>query len=142
MDKIDRDNLESTITLGLLYKDIVKMLALENGVRVSIWCLDSYDKLRRYGICINGCVDGFARKVMWMNAYHSASDPMLIGGYYLEVVESLGGCPMLVRGDACTENAHVCDIQRFLRMDHDDSMAGDISFIEGAGTANQRIEYR
>lgn len=27
-----------------------------------IWHLDSYDKLKRYGICINGCVVGFSRK--------------------------------------------------------------------------------
>lgn len=40
-----------------------------------------------------------------MNAYHTASDPKLIGSYYLQVVESLGGCPTIVRGDAGTENA-------------------------------------
>ena len=52
MDKIDRDNLESTITLyfdtGLLYIDIVKMFAIGNGVRVSLRLVKRY--LRRCGL--------------------------------------------------------------------------------------------
>ena len=27
-----------------------------------IWHMDSYDKLKRFGFCINGCVDGFSKK--------------------------------------------------------------------------------
>ena len=32
-----------------------------------IWHMDSYDKLRPYGLCINGCIDGFYRKLIWLN---------------------------------------------------------------------------
>ena len=106
-----------------------------------IWHFDSYDKLKPYGICINGCVDGFSRKVIWMNAYHKGSNPRLIGSYFVEAVESLGGCPRAIRGDLGTENGHVRDIQRYLRGDHDDAMAGQLSYLEGPSTANQRIEY-
>lgn len=28
-----------------------------------IWHVDSYDKLKPYGIYINGCIDGFSRKI-------------------------------------------------------------------------------
>ncbi|KAF3850028.1 hypothetical protein F7725_019747 [Dissostichus mawsoni] len=62
-----------------------------------IWHLDSYDKLKPYGICINGCIDGYSRKIIWLNAYTTSSDPKLIGGYYMEAVQRLGGCPRLVR---------------------------------------------
>lgn len=58
-----------------------------------IWHLDSYDKLRPYGICINGSINGFSRKIMWLNAYTTNSDPKLIGGYYIEAVQHLGGLP-------------------------------------------------
>ena len=34
-----------------------------------IWHLDSYDKLKPFGICINGCIHGFSRKIIWMNAF-------------------------------------------------------------------------
>ena len=105
-----------------------------------IWHIDSYNKLRRYGICINGCVDGFSRRIIWMNAYLTASDPRVIAGYYMEAVQSIGGCPKFVRGDHGTENGHVRDIQRFL---HIDDLGEDVdsSYMAGPSTANQRIEY-
>ena len=104
-----------------------------------LWHIDSYDKLSRYGVCINGCVDGFSRRVMWLNVYHTNSDPRMIGGYYLEVVQSLCGCPRIICGDAGTENTYVRDIQRFLRLDNDDAMAGYNSYMEGRSTVNQCI---
>lgn len=56
--------------------------------------------IKPFGICINGCIDGFSRKMIWLNAY-TRSDPKLIRGYYTEAVQALGGCP---RGDLGTEN--------------------------------------
>ncbi|KAK0135212.1 hypothetical protein N1851_028967 [Merluccius polli] len=104
-----------------------------------IWHLDGYDKLKPYGICINGCIDGFSRKMIWLNAYTTNSDPRLIGGYYLEAVERLQGCPRVVRGDLGTENGRVAAFQRFLvPIQPDDTLN---SYLEGASTANQRIEY-
>ncbi|KAK9978814.1 hypothetical protein ABG768_020552 [Culter alburnus] len=104
-----------------------------------IWHLDSYDKLKPYGICINGCIDGFSRKIIWLNTYTTSSDPKLIGGYYIEAVERLGGCPRVVRGDLGTENGHVRDFQRFFHINHADESLD--SYLDGASTANQRIEY-
>ena len=28
------------------------------------WHIDSYDKLTKYGLCINGAIDGFSRKIL------------------------------------------------------------------------------
>ncbi|XP_066497496.1 uncharacterized protein [Hoplias malabaricus] len=102
-----------------------------------IWHLDSYDKLKHYGICINGCIDGFSRKIIWLNAYTTSSDPRLVGGYYIQAVQRLGGCPEIVRGDCGTENGHVRDFQFFLRRNRHGSIE---SYLDGASTANQRIE--
>lgn len=104
-----------------------------------IWHFDSYDKLKPYGICINGCIDGFSRKIIWLNAFTTSSDPKVIGGYYVETVESSGGCPRIIRGDCGTENGHVRDFQRLLRRNILQDSNID-SYIEGASTANQRIE--
>ncbi|KAJ8004309.1 hypothetical protein DPEC_G00157790 [Dallia pectoralis] len=57
----------------------------------------------------------------------------------MEAVEKLGGCPRIVRGDRGTENGHVRDCQRFLHRNIHGGSAVD-SYIEGAITANQRIE--
>ncbi|KAK7893049.1 hypothetical protein WMY93_022201 [Mugilogobius chulae] len=106
----------------------------------ALWHLDSYDKLKPYGIAINGCIDGFSRHIMWMEAYVTNSDPKVIADYYINTVTRVGGCPQRLRADPGTENAHVRDMQRFLRRNHTDLYAGDQSFIHGCSTANQRIE--
>ncbi|KAJ0060283.1 hypothetical protein NL108_007790 [Boleophthalmus pectinirostris] len=105
-----------------------------------VWHVDSYDKLKPYGICINGAIDGFSRKIMWLRAAYTNNDPRVIGGYFVETIELLGGCPRLVRTDMGTENVIIRDIQRYLRSDDQDDRAGEGSYITGASTTNQRIE--
>ncbi|KAF3836685.1 hypothetical protein F7725_004149 [Dissostichus mawsoni] len=94
--------------------------------------------MKPFGICINGCIDGFSRKIIWMNAFTTSSDPKIVGGYYIEAVEKLGGCPRIVRGDKGTENVKVRDVQRFVRRNIQDGSAID-SYIEGASTANLQM---
>lgn len=48
---------------------------------------------------------------------------------------------MVIRGDLGTENVRVRQFQRYLRRNGDDCRAGERSYLEGKGTANQRIEY-
>ena len=91
-----------------------------------IWHADSYDKLKPYGICINDCIDGFSRKIIWLKAAHTSSDPRVIGGYFLEAVEQFGGCPRIVRTDLGTENVVVRDIQTYLRHSDADSRSGAV----------------
>ncbi|XP_041860347.1 uncharacterized protein LOC121652712 [Melanotaenia boesemani] len=105
-----------------------------------VWHADSYDKLKPFGICINGAIDGFSRRILWLNAYHTSSDPKVIGGYFLETIREIGGCACILRTDMGTENSSVRDMQRYLRRNDDDNQAGDKSFIYGRSTANQRIE--
>jgi len=103
-----------------------------------IWHIDSYDKLKPYGLCINGCIDGFSRKLLWLNVYYSNSDPQVIGSYYMEAIRRLNGCPLIVRTDPGTENACIRDFQKFLRRDNDPE--GHFVYLSGSSTANQRIE--
>ena len=104
-----------------------------------IWHLDSYDKLKPFGFCINGCIDGFSRKLLWLNVYTTNNDPKVIGSYFMEAVCQLKGCPVKVRGDKGTENVFVKKFQRLLRRSADGEMNMN-SYLEGVSTANQRIE--
>ncbi|KAJ8025185.1 hypothetical protein HOLleu_35319 [Holothuria leucospilota] len=106
-----------------------------------IWHMDSYDKLRPYGVCINGCIDGYSRRVLWLEAYNTSSDPNLIAGYFMKKVQELGGTPRVVRADMGTENGTVRDMQIFLRWDDADQLAAERSFMYGKSTSNQRIEF-
>lgn len=104
-----------------------------------IWHIDGYDKLKPFGLCISGCIDGFSRKVLWLNVYNTNNNPKIIGGYYLEAVREYGGCAHIVRGDFGTENVVVRDFQNFFRR----SVNGELAvtaYIDGSSTANQRIE--
>eukprot|EP00105_Crassostrea_gigas_P025855 XP_011446570.1 PREDICTED: uncharacterized protein LOC105341643 [Crassostrea gigas] len=97
-----------------------------------LWHVDSYDKLKPYGLCISGCIDGFSRQIMWLNVYHTSSNPRVIAGYYMETVTELLGCPQMVRGDMGTENGHIARMQSLL--------SGEESFLYGASMHNQKIE--
>lgn len=104
-----------------------------------IWHIDAYDKLKPYGVGISGCIDGFSRKIIWLEANATTNDPQYIGGFFLNAVKKYGGCPRIVRTDLGTENGHVLNFQRFLRI-HGDQLSGKKSCITGKSTANQRVE--
>ncbi|KAG5884322.1 hypothetical protein JTB14_027652 [Gonioctena quinquepunctata] len=101
-----------------------------------LWHIDSFDKLKPYGIAINSCIDGFSRNVLWHKAAFTNNDPAVISGYFMHTVESLGGCTKMIRTDMGTENGYVEQMQNFFG----DRNLGAI-FIYGRSIANQRIEF-
>lgn len=98
----------------------------------STWHMDGYDKLKPYGLCISGCIDGFSRYIVWMSVYKTNNDPSVIAGYFIDAVRENGGMPAIVRSDMGTENGSVEVIQK--------AVVGDDSFRYGRSTTNQRIE--
>ena len=107
----------------------------------ALWHVDGNDKLKPYGICIHGCIDGFSRNIIWLEAWHTNNDPRVIAGYFVSAVRKQNGSPERVRADAGTENTHLKQMQIFLRSDHVDRFAGGRSYVQGTSTANQRIEF-
>ena len=69
--------------------------------------MDAYDKLKPYGISISGCIEGFSRYIVWMEAYTTNNDPRVIADYFVSSAARLGGCPERLRADRVTENEHV-----------------------------------
>ena len=57
----------------------------------SLWHVDSYDKLKPYGIWINAAVNGFSRMTIWLHAYSTKNNPRVIAGYFIDEVASRGG---------------------------------------------------
>ncbi|XP_070562308.1 uncharacterized protein [Ptychodera flava] len=106
-----------------------------------MWHIDGYDKLTPYGICINGCIDGFSRLLVWLEAYTTNKDPTIISSYFVEAVKTRKGCPRRIRADMGTENRYIEQMQIFMRGYHTDALAGHKSFIYGRSTGNQRIEH-
>ncbi|XP_061176268.1 uncharacterized protein LOC133185191 [Saccostrea echinata] len=106
----------------------------------SVWHIDGYDKLSRYGIKIHGCIDGFSRQIIWLKAGGSNKNPNIIAHYYIESIRKYGVCPRRVRADMGTENVYIETIHKFLRRNHEDEHAGERSFLYGKSINNQRIE--
>lgn len=106
-----------------------------------VWHIDSYDKLKPFGIAINGCIDGYSRYVVWLEAATTNSDPKVIASYYIQSVKENGGCPKRIRTDLGTENTYIEKMQVFLRREHPDEFSGERSYLSGKSTHNQRIEW-
>lgn len=103
------------------------------------WHVDSYDKLKPYGIGINGAIDGFSRVIIWLKAFNTSSDPSVVSSYFISAVKDKGGCPRRIRVDLGTENGHMCQMQNAMRWDHADCFARR-SVIFGSSNHNQIIE--
>lgn len=98
-----------------------------------VWHMDSYDKLSPFGIRVNGCIDGFSRHIIWMEANSTNSNACVIAAYFTQAVSKLGGCPKILRSDHGTENVHANRLQTFLREDDTGEVQGPlVLFKEGA----------
>ena len=105
-----------------------------------LWHIDGYDKLKPFGFCVHGAIDGFSRRILWLEVASSNNDPKIVAQYYLDYVRQSSATERIIRGDRGTENGNVAAIQRFFRRDSEDDFSGEKSFIYGRSTANQRIE--
>ena len=105
-----------------------------------MWLIDGYDKLKQYGFCVSGAIDGYSRRILWLEVAISNNNPGIIANYFLNCVKEVGGTARIVRADNGTENTYVAGLQRFFRHNSTDSFAGDKSFMYGRSVSNQRIE--
>ena len=86
------------------------------------WHINGYDKLKPFGFCSHGCMDGFIRKIIWLLVGNNV--PLIITSYYLKPVKENRVVPRLARADRGSEDSVLGGIQRFFRRNHDDSLAG------------------
>ena len=104
------------------------------------WHADGYDKLKPYGFPIHGCIDGYSRRVMWLDIVRSNNDPRVVGKLYYNCITSLKFVPTILRTDRGTENGIMASAQCFLRRNHADSLSGDKAHRYGSSHTNQRME--
>lgn len=104
------------------------------------WHADGYDKLKPYGFPIHGCIDGFSRKILWLEIVKTNNDPRVVGKLFVDCVKKLGCSPTILRTDRGTENGIMASSQSFLRRNHTDSLSGVKAHRYGSSHTNQRIE--
>ena len=97
--------------------------------------------LKQYGFCIHGCIDGFSRRIMWLDVAASNNDPFHVCTNFADTVISLGGIPYVIRADRGTENGNIEMMQTYLRSINRDTRSSlHATFLYGKSTATQRIE--
>jgi hypothetical protein len=99
-----------------------------------------YDKLKPFGFPIHGAIDGYSRKVLWLEVVRSNNSPTIPARLFLDTVKQVKGCPLLLRTDCGTENGMMAAIQCYFRTDAFDPLAGENAHQYGTSTRNQRIE--
>ena len=89
-----------------------------------LWHVDGWDKLAHFGIFIHGAVDGFSRRILWLEANSTNKNPGMIASHYLNTVQQLEGVPVRMRCDKGTENSVIGVLQQYFRWQDDDEFAG------------------
>ena len=104
-----------------------------------VWHIDGYDKLKPFGFAIHGAIDGYSRRILWVELGISNNNPKVILKYFVDTIKKLKTIPCIIRSDRGTENIHVQDLQQTLRA-HDGDEFCNKAFLYGKSSSNQRIE--
>ena len=99
-----------------------------------------YDKLKPYGFPIHAGIDGYSRKVLWLEVARTNNDPEVTASFFLECVRQNKCCPLQTRTDYGTENGTIAAMQCYFRADDDAPFSGEHAHLYGTSTRNQRIE--
>jgi hypothetical protein len=59
-----------------------------------VWHLDGYDKLKPFGFCVHGAIDGFSRRIMWLEVDHTNNNPRMIASYFHDCIKATWWCSM------------------------------------------------
>lgn len=105
-----------------------------------VWHVDGYDKLKPYGFGVHGCIDGFSRRLMWLKVGTTNNNPRVVASYFVNCVQSVGGCPTILQADPGTENIVIGALQCTFRRQAKDAFGAEKSFQIVKSVFNQRIE--
>ena len=98
-----------------------------------------HDKLKPYGFSFHGCIDGFSRRLIWLEVASSNKKPELVARCYLEAINQLNGIPVHLKLDDGTVHALVETIHICLRdLSADTDVTNCFSIV--SSPSNQRIE--
>ena len=51
-----------------------------------VWHIDGYDKLKPFGFAIHGSIDGFSRRIAWVELGVSNNDPKITLKYFVDTI--------------------------------------------------------
>lgn len=54
------------------------------------WHIDVYDKLKPFGFCIHGAIDGYSRRIYGLKWAPQTKKPRIVGNYFIDCVQVRG----------------------------------------------------
>ena len=114
-------------------RNVIRRRVYETKGPFHVSHIDGHDKLKKWGFALYGGIDGFSRKVLWLNVSTTNNDPLVVANYFLQCVTRYKMAPKQLRFDRGNENIYCQDIQTFLTKTED-------SYRYGSSVRNQRIE--
>lgn len=66
-----------------------------------VWHADGYDKLKQFGLCIHAAIDGYSRRIMWLEVGSTNNNPRTRWAL------------RILRADCGTENSAISFLQPF-----------------------------
>ena len=70
-----------------------------------VWHMDGHDKLKPYGLSIHGCIDGYSKRIIWLEVASTNKVPELIAKYYLYARKQILEKPKFVKAHNGTEHS-------------------------------------
>ena len=77
--------------------------------------MDGYDKLKPFGFCSHGAIDGYSRRILWLEVASLNNNPAIISHFFCKYLHLLTGTASIIRADRGTENVNVAAVQRFFQ---------------------------
>jgi len=71
-----------------------------------VWHIDGHNKLKTFGFSIHGCIDGYSRKLIWLEVGTTNKMLKVIARYYIDAVQNFG-VPDKLKADNGTKHALV-----------------------------------
>ena len=62
-----------------------------------VWHINEFDKIKPYGFSIHGSIDGYSRRIIWLEASQSNKYPDMIANYYLKAAKNLNRIPKIMK---------------------------------------------
>ena len=69
------------------------------------WNIDGHDKLKPFGFSLHGRIDGFSRRLIWLEVSSSNKKAEILGKFYLHAVRQLQSIPKKLKANDGTEHA-------------------------------------
>ncbi|EGN94589.1 hypothetical protein SERLA73DRAFT_126061 [Serpula lacrymans var. lacrymans S7.3] len=87
-----------------------------------LWCFDQHDKWCRFQLFFHVELEPFSGCVLWLKVWWTNHNPCLICGWYCDVVERLGGMPLITQSNPGTENNGIANGHTLLRHMQDSAL--------------------